>query len=39
MGFILFIIGIVSQLTIENELIDIFSGILVGVGIGLIIGS
>jgi hypothetical protein len=38
-GFILFIIGIVSQITIENELIDFFSGILIGIGIGLIVGS
>jgi len=38
-GLLLFIIGVVSQLTIENELIDFFSGILIGVGIGLIVGS
>ena len=38
-GLILFIIGIISQLTIENELIDFFSAILIGVGIGLIVGN
>tara|TARA_R110001592_G_scaffold233310_1_gene490909 strand:+ start:356 stop:535 length:180 start_codon:yes stop_codon:yes gene_type:complete len=38
-GLILFIIGIVSQLTIENELIDFFSAILIGVGIGLLVGN
>ncbi len=38
-GLILFIIGIISQLTIENELTDFFSGILIGVGIGLIVGN
>ena len=38
-GLILFIIGIISQLTIENELTDFFSAILIGVGIGLIVGN
>ena len=38
-GLILLLIGIVSQITIENELIDFFSAILIGAGIGLVIGS
>lgn len=38
-GLILFLIGIVSQFTIENELINFFSAILIGVGIGLLVGN
>jgi hypothetical protein len=38
-GLTLLIIGLVAQLTIENELIDFFSAILIGVGIELFIGS
>ncbi|CAM3828441.1 hypothetical protein FLGE108171_15940 [Flavobacterium gelidilacus] len=38
-GLILLIIGTVSQFTIENELTDFFSAILIGAGIGLIVGD
>lgn len=38
-GIILFIIGVIFQLTIEKESIDFFSVILIGVGIGLLVGS
>jgi hypothetical protein len=38
-GISLFIIGVIAQLSIENDLVDFISGILIGLGIGIIISG
>jgi len=39
LGISLFIIGVVAQLSIENDLVDFISAILIGLGIGIIISG
>lgn len=36
-GFILFIAGVILMLTLENDMIDFISGLLIGAGIGLLV--
>jgi hypothetical protein len=35
-GFVIFIIAVVVQLSIENDIVDFFSAIFIGIGIGLL---
>jgi hypothetical protein len=36
-GFVLFIAGVILMLTLENDMIDFISGLLIGAGIGLLV--
>jgi hypothetical protein len=36
-GFVLFTIGVILQLTLENDLTDFLSGLFIGGGIGLLV--
>jgi len=36
-GLVILILGIIIQFTIENDAIDLISGILIGIGIGLLL--
>ncbi|WP_161804640.1 MULTISPECIES: hypothetical protein [Lacinutrix] len=36
-GLVLLVIGIIIQFTLENDATDFISGVLIGIGIGLVI--
>ena len=36
-GFVLFIAGVILMLTLENDMTDFISGLLIGAGIGLLV--
>ena len=35
-GLVIFIIAVITQLSIENDMIDFFSAVFIGIGIGLL---